>query len=186
MSIDDWFMLHILPFEGQLTQFLRENWRGESSVNDIRAEIYARVYKAAKITRPDQPRVLLMATARHMVFDEIRKANVIDLGALRAANTGRDLLDTENTVVFASPSQEDALFRTFLEGLTKQERQVFLSFTAHGYSLGEIAKRFGLSEQRASKLIAKLLGAWADVSHSTTTSLNDNAANKVAGRTTVG
>lgn len=186
MSIDDWFMTHILPFEGQLNDFLNANWRGDAPVEGIRTEIYVRVYKAAKVSRPEQPRVLLMATARHLVFEEIRKSDVIDLNVLRAANTGRDLLDTHTATVLASMSQENALLQEFVAGLNKLERNVFLSFAAHGYSLAAISKRFGVSKDKASRTLARLLDAWADASHSTATTVNDNAADDVAGRTIVG
>ena len=42
-----------VPHEPQLTRFLRRNWRDPDEVDDLRQEVYARVFDAAAARRPD-------------------------------------------------------------------------------------------------------------------------------------
>ena len=47
-DVKAWFVREVLPLEAALMQFLRHNWRNNSDIDDLRQEVYVRVYEAAQ------------------------------------------------------------------------------------------------------------------------------------------
>jgi hypothetical protein len=54
--LDTWFKREILSHEEILVRFIRRVWPRSSEVADIRQEAYARVYEAARESRPHAPK----------------------------------------------------------------------------------------------------------------------------------
>ena len=46
--LDDWFTTEVLSLEAMLMRYLRQNWRDSAEWPDLRREVYARVYEAAR------------------------------------------------------------------------------------------------------------------------------------------
>ncbi|MBL8271262.1 RNA polymerase sigma factor, partial [Steroidobacter sp.] len=81
-SLDTWFKREILLHEAALLRYLARVWRKHDEVQDLRQEIYARVYEAARADRPVSPKSFLFATARNMITDRIRRGRVVSIEAV--------------------------------------------------------------------------------------------------------
>ena len=75
-SVRDWFVREVLPLEAILTRFLNRNWRNQADVEDLRQDVYAQVLRAAKEHIPDKAKPFVMATARNLIIDRIRRAGI--------------------------------------------------------------------------------------------------------------
>ncbi len=80
-KVDDWFTGEVLPLEVLLMQFLQHNWRDKNEIADLRQEVYIRVYEAATQRVPEKPKQFLFATARNLLIDRVRKAQIVPIAA---------------------------------------------------------------------------------------------------------
>ncbi|MES2104735.1 MAG: sigma factor, partial [Pseudomonadota bacterium] len=76
-ELDIWFVSEVLPLELSLMRFLRRNWREESDILDLRQEIYVRIYESAARTMPDQVKPFVFTTARNLLIDRARRAQIV-------------------------------------------------------------------------------------------------------------
>ena len=79
---DAWFVREVLPLESLLMQYLRRNWRDKSDLEDLRQEIYVRVYRAAREQLPKSAKAFLFTTARNHLINLARKENVVPIEAV--------------------------------------------------------------------------------------------------------
>ena len=79
--LDDWFVNEVLPVEGTLMAYLRHNWRDTAECADLRQEVYARVYEAARERLPENARAFVLATARNLLIDRARRSQVVSIEA---------------------------------------------------------------------------------------------------------
>jgi RNA polymerase sigma-70 factor (ECF subfamily) len=80
-EVDAWFVREILPLESLLMQYLRRNWRDRSDLEDIRQEVYVRVYRAAREDIPSAAKSFLFRTARNHLIDLARQSNIVPIDA---------------------------------------------------------------------------------------------------------
>src|SRR5580698_9962920 len=76
-GLEQWFRREILPLEPMLERYLRRNWRDQSEVQDIRQDVYVRIYGAARQERPLNPKHFLFQVARNLMIDRLRRKNVV-------------------------------------------------------------------------------------------------------------
>lgn len=154
-AASDWFVGEVLPLEPILVTYLRQNWANSSEISDLRQEVYARVFEAARERIPDNPKRFLLTAARNLLIDRVRREHVVpmesyaDFDALGIAADepapDRQLIQRENIrnleAAFAQlpPRTREAITLAYFEGL----------------SAGEIARRMGIAQPVASKLIAR-------------------------------
>lgn len=81
LNLDDWFINEVLPLEGALTRFLRRNQKDVDDVADLRQETYVRVFEAAKKSRPQLVKPFLFMTARNLLIDRARRAQIVSIEA---------------------------------------------------------------------------------------------------------
>jgi RNA polymerase sigma-70 factor (ECF subfamily) len=81
-SLDAWFQREILPHEGALVRYLSRVWPRQDEVHDLRQDIYVRVYESARRTRPAHPRAFLLAAARNLMADHIRRGRIVSIEAV--------------------------------------------------------------------------------------------------------
>jgi RNA polymerase sigma factor (sigma-70 family) len=154
---DAWFMREVLPLESILMLFLRQNWRNRAEIADLRQEVYMRVYEAALKEIPEQTKAFVLATARNLVIDRVRKESVIpfeivtDLEALGAASEQPG----PERVVLA----RDALRRltTALDQLPPRCREAVTLRKIEGLSRREIASRMGIAEFTVNRHLTDIL-----------------------------
>ena len=76
-DLEQWFAREILPLEPMLERYLRRNWRDQSEVQDIRQDVYIRVYESALRERPFNPKHFVFQVARNLMIDRLRRKNVV-------------------------------------------------------------------------------------------------------------
>ena len=72
-----WFFREVFPHEAALTRFIRRNWRNESDVADLRQDIYAKIYTAARRQLPLNPRAFLFTSARNHLINTAKRAKIV-------------------------------------------------------------------------------------------------------------
>lgn len=161
-----WFIREVLPLEAMLMHFLRQNWRDDNEVADLRQEVYVRIYEAAQKQIPEQAKPFVFATARNLLIDRVRRERIIpidtvtDLDALNiaSAEAGPD------RIVMA----RDALrrLRASLGSLPQELREIIVLRKIEGLSRQEIATKLGVTERTVTRRIAESARALADIFYS--------------------
>src|ERR1700676_1889878 len=81
LALTAWFMREVLAHEASLMRYPKRACPNEHEVADIRQEVYARVFDAARKSRPSHPKSFLFTTARHLMVDKARHARVVSIEA---------------------------------------------------------------------------------------------------------
>lgn len=146
-TLDDWFLSTVLPLEPALLRYLYRNWRDNpSDVKDLCQEVLTRVYTAARRERPLQIKAFLFTTARHLLCDLRRRAQVVRIDSMmdvESLNMPNDLIGPEGQM---SSRQELCLLQTAMEDLPDKCQRVIELRRIHGYSQRETARRLNISE----------------------------------------
>ena len=160
---DIWFIREVLPLEAMLMQFLRRNWRDRSDIEDIRQEIYVRVYKAAREKIPQSARAFVFTTARNHLINLARRENVIPIEAI--ADVEMLNIETENPSPDRSivARQELRRLQDALDKLPRKHRQAIILGRIEGLMGKEIAARMGIAETTASQHLKLGLHALTDL-----------------------
>ena len=154
-SVEDWFKREILSLEGPLVRYLRRVWPNKDEIQDLRQEIYARIYQAATVSRPTQARAFLFTTARHLLSDRIRHERIVSIeavGDIDALNVSIDEISTEQRV---SARQELKLLAQAMDQLPPKCRQVMWLRRVEGLSQKEVAQRLGVTVKTVEQHISK-------------------------------
>ena len=159
-DLDDWFIREVLAVEPFLMRYLRRNWRDADECADLRQEVYARVYEAARAGRPEQTAAFVMATARNLLIDRIRKSTVVPMDpSLHIEDLAADELTPER---HASGRMELGVLVAALEALPPRCREVVVLRKVDGLSQRQVAAEMGIAEDTVEKQIAKGMRALAD------------------------
>jgi RNA polymerase sigma factor (sigma-70 family) len=154
-AVSAWFLCEILPLEAILMTYLRHNWRNASDISDLRQEIYARVFEAARERIPDNPKRFLLTSARNLLIDLVRREQVVpmetfaDLDALGIASGAPD---TDRVII---EQEELQRVEAALAQLPPRTREAIELAYFEGLSRTEIARRMGITHQVASRFVAK-------------------------------
>ena len=77
-------------------QFLRQNWRHENDIADIRQDIYVRVYETACDEIPASVRGLVFTAARNLIIDRVRRSRIVPIEAAAEFGTLEVAADEPN------------------------------------------------------------------------------------------
>ncbi|MBL8270902.1 RNA polymerase sigma factor [Steroidobacter sp.] len=144
-SLDDWFRREILVHEASLKTYLRRIWRSPQDIDDLRQEIYVRVYEAAARGRPVSPKAFLFATGHHLVVSRFRRTRVVSIesvGDFEDAIATRDELSPERRL---DSRQQLRRLADVLNSLPPRCRQVIWLRKIDALSQKEVAERLGIS-----------------------------------------
>jgi RNA polymerase sigma-70 factor (ECF subfamily) len=161
-SLDTWFKREVLEHEGILVRFIARVWPRRDEVADLRQEAYARVYEAARQSRPQNPKAFLFATVRHLMTDRIRRERIV---SIRAGGESEDLnvlieeITPERNV---GAHQELARLAWAFDLLPARCREVLWLRRVKELSQKEVAERLGLAEKTVEKHLATALRKLAD------------------------
>lgn len=159
-DLDEWFIHEVLPVEPILMRYLRQNWRDASEWADLRQEVYARVYEAARTGLPDRTAAFTLATARNLLIDRARKSQVVSIDTYAELD---DLMADDLTPErHASARAELQALSEALDALPPRCRQVVMLRKVDGLSQREVAAEMGIAEDTVEKQIAKGMRALAD------------------------
>lgn len=149
--LDAWFKREILRHEESLMRYIARVWPRHDEVADIRQEAYARVYEAARHTRPQSPQAFLFATARHLMTDRIRRERIVSIRAGGENEYLNVLVDEISPERRATAHQELARLAQAFDRLSSQCREVVWLRRVKQFSQKEVAQRLGLAEKTVEK-----------------------------------
>lgn len=159
-DLDDWFIHEVLPLEGILMRYLRLNWRDSDEWPDLRQEVYARAYEAARSGLPERVTPFVMTIARNLLIDRARRRQVVSIEAFAELD---DLSVYELTPErHASGRAELSALVEVLDALPARCREVVVLRKVEGMSQREVAAEMGITEDTVEKQIMKGMRAIAD------------------------
>lgn len=164
MSLDElkrWFVEEVLPHEPQLMRFLRRNWRDVDEIDDLRQEVYARVFDAAAQRRPDSAPAFVLSVARHLLIDRARRTQVVSIEAyadMEAVMPTADELSPERHLAGRSELRQ---LESALAALPPRCGEVVRLRKVEGLSQREVAERMGITEDTVERQVSKGIRALA-------------------------
>lgn len=159
-DLDEWFTQEVLPLEGALMRYLRQNWRDSAEWVDLRQEVYVRVYESARSGVPERAAPFVLATARNLLIDRARRSQVVSIETYAELD---DLSVCELTPErHASGRAELNVLLEALEALPPRCREVVVLRKVEGLSQRDVAAEMGISEDTVEKQIAKGMRHIAD------------------------
>lgn len=162
-ELDDWFINAVLIHEPALTAFLRRNFRDPSEVADLRQDIYAKVYKAARRERPKLAKAFIFAIARNLLIDRARAARVLHIetmGDLSSLNVISEEIPADRRL---SARHDLERLKQLIDSLPPRCRQVLILRKVEELSQREVAAKMGITQATVEKQLAKAVRALADM-----------------------
>lgn len=153
-AVSAWFLREIMPLEAILMHYLRLNWRNASDIPDLRQEVYARVFEAARERLPDNPRRFLLTSARNLLIDLVRREQVVPMetfGDFETLDIATEAPGPDQAII---QKEELRRLKAALERLPPRTREAMTLACFEGLSRGEIAERMGISQTRVSHHLA--------------------------------
>lgn len=151
MSIDDWFVQHVLPLESLIHAVLRRQGYDEGDIQDLRQEAYARVYEAAQRAVPLQVKSFVMTTVRNLQIDRIRRTRVVSIEAMADLETAVAMADEATPERHLGAREELQRLQLGLRKLPPRCRQVVELRKVHGLTQREVASRLGIGEDTVER-----------------------------------
>jgi RNA polymerase sigma factor (sigma-70 family) len=161
-SLKGWFVREILVHEAALVRYLKRAWGDRHEVPDLRQEIYARVFDAARRSRPQFPKSFLFTTARNLMADRARHARVVSIeaaGDLESLNVLVDELSPERR---HEGRQELKRLAHAFNLLPPKCREVVWLRRVDEMSQREVAEHLGISEKTVEMQMLKGMRRVAD------------------------
>ena len=154
-ALDRWFIEAILVHEEALLRYLQRSWPHRDEVHDLRQEIYARVYEAARKALPQQPKAFLFASARHLLADRARRARVVSIEPMGDFEPSHVLVDDVSPERWCGGRQALMRLADAFDRLPDRCREVVWLRRVEELSQKDVALRLGISEKTVEKHIAK-------------------------------
>lgn len=161
-DLDAWFTREVLPLEGLLTRFLRHHWREEAELPDLRQEVYVRVYESARKALPGQAKPYLLAAARNLLVDRIRRSRIVSIEAIADIDSLGAAIDDLTPDRHVSARDELRRLQDGLQRLPVRCREVIELRKISGLSQREVAARMGIGEDAVERQTLLGMRALAD------------------------
>jgi RNA polymerase sigma-70 factor (ECF subfamily) len=170
-----WFVDEVLPLEAMLLQFLRRSIAGAADVEDIRQDVYMRLYQAARRQIPKPTKPLLFKIARDLLVDRARRQQIVSIEAIEsieALNFAIDEPAPDRTVI---AREELRRLQIALDRLPARLRQAIIMRKIECLSTREIAMRLGIADKTVEKHLTEGVRALANILYRETTELRSNS-----------
>jgi RNA polymerase sigma-70 factor (ECF subfamily) len=164
-AVAAWFVREVLPLEPVLTQYLHRNWRNAADIADLRQEVYARACLGAQKQFPDDPRRFLLVTARNLLVDRLRSAQVIPIEAMADVEALGIAADMPGPDRIAIARDELRRLQSALDHLPPRCREAMVLAHIEGLAGHEIALRMDISPSMVSAHLNNGLRLLADLMH---------------------
>lgn len=160
--LETWFCSEVLPNEGALTGFIRNNWRAAEDVVDLRHDVYELAIAGARRGLPDDARAFLFTIARNHLINRAKRARIVSfelVADLEAVQHDVDMLTAERHVL-----ARDALRRAQegIDRLSPRVRQIVLLRKVEGLNTRETAARLGIGIDAVERQLSMGMKALAD------------------------
>jgi RNA polymerase sigma-70 factor (ECF subfamily) len=151
----EWFKAVVLPHEAAIRGRLRRICPPGFDVDNLVAESLARAYQAQEFARITAGRSYLLAIARNLLIDTLRRERIVSLDFV----ADLDVLRSDDAAVERQIQARDELrwLQALVDRLPPQARKVFLLRRVHDLSLATIAVQLGLSVSTVEKHLVKAL-----------------------------
>jgi RNA polymerase sigma factor (sigma-70 family) len=160
-SVNAWFVREVLPLEPLLMHYLRRHWPNQSEIEDLRQDIYVRVYEAAQAKIPHPAKPFVFSIARNLLVDRVRREHVVPIEAVA---------DFEAVAIEAPSPDQSAIARdelrrlqAALDALPPRCREAVILGRIEGLTGREIARRMGIGTAAVSAHLAKGIYALAEI-----------------------
>jgi RNA polymerase sigma factor (sigma-70 family) len=153
-TLDTWFKREILGHEEILMRYLSRVWPRREDLADIRQDAYARIYEAAKNSRPRAPKAFLFTTARHLMADRLRRERIVSIRASGENDYLNVLVDEISSEQRVGADQELARLARAFDRLPAKCREVVWLRRVKELSQKEVADRLNLNEKTVEKHLA--------------------------------
>lgn len=160
-ELSAWFVEEILPLEGVLERFLRRNWRDVDEISDLRQEVYARVFDSCANTRPESAQAFVLTTARNLLIDRARRAQIVSIETYADMDALAPTLDELSPERYLSARSELKLLQVALNLLPARCREVVMLRKIEGLSQREVASKMGITEDTVERQVSKGVRALA-------------------------
>ncbi len=160
-SHDQWFAEEVLPLEGALTAYLRRAAANATDVEDLRQEVYVRVYEAGRQDRPTAASHFVFKVARNLLIDRLRRQRVVTIDLVADLDELDVLSDEVPVDRVLSGREELARLERAMADLPERCRDVFWLRKVEGLSQRETAERLGVSQSTVEKQVIKAMRALA-------------------------
>lgn len=162
-EVDAWFVREVLPLKSVLMQFLRRNWSNKSEIADMRQDVYVRVYEAARRQIPQPAKPFVLATARNLMINRVRREQVVSIEAVADLDALGVAADTPGPEAVAIGKDTLRRVQAALDRLPERSREVVVLKQIEELSRQEIAQRMGIGEETVKWHLAKGMRALADM-----------------------
>jgi RNA polymerase sigma-70 factor (ECF subfamily) len=143
-TLKAWFFREVFPLEAALTRYIRRNWRNESDVADLRQEIYARLYSAARERLPLQTKPFLFTIARNHLINLARRAQVVSIEHVADLESSFVVVDAVTPDRHLTARDELRRVQAGLDLLPPRCREVVVLRKIEGLSTKEVAARLNI------------------------------------------
>jgi len=157
-----WFVREVLPLEAVLMRFLNRNWRNKAEIEDFRQEVYAQVLQAADAKIPDRAKPFVLATARNLLVDHIRREHIVPIEAVADLDMLGIAADEPNLDRKLMAREALRKLQAALDRMPPRRRLAVILKRVDGLSRREIAQHMGISEQAVSEYVADGMRTLAD------------------------
>jgi RNA polymerase sigma factor (sigma-70 family) len=154
-SLDSWFIREILVHEQALAGYLFRRWPNRADVNDLRQDIYVRVYESAAKSRPPVPRAFLFTIAAHLLADRLRRRRVVAIDAVGDVEALDVLVEEISPERRISAHEELRRLAQAIDLLPPKCREVVWMRRVDGLPQKEVAFRLGITQKSVEKHVMK-------------------------------
>ncbi len=159
-SLDAWFVGEVLPLERRLIGYLLHARQPASEIEDLRQEVFARVYEAARVQRPDPVWPYVYMVTRNLIVDRLRREQVAPFVLLADPESAEgEEVPADRALV--AKQDLDRLYAA-IEALPDRCREVVRLRKIEGASQREVAQRLGIAEHTVEKQVSKGLRRLAE------------------------
>jgi RNA polymerase sigma-70 factor (ECF subfamily) len=144
-DLNRWFCEQILPLENSLSAFIRNNWRSQDDVSDLRQEIYERVLVGARSGLPMNPRAFLYTVARHHLINRAKRSTVVSIELVADLEQLEAPANSFAPEPYLSAREELRRAQAGLEALPPRCREVVRLRKVEGLTTAEAAERIGVT-----------------------------------------
>jgi RNA polymerase sigma factor (sigma-70 family) len=150
IQVAAWFVREVLPLEAILMQFLNHNWQNKNDIADLRQEVYVRLCEAAQKQIPDHTKRFVLATARNLLIDRVRREHVVPIEAVADMDALNSVLEEPGPERVVMARDDLRRLQGALDHLPLRCREAVVLAHVEGLSGREIAARMGVTEGMVS------------------------------------